>query len=329
MRRYALERECELLTASARDVLLAGCVAEGSVSFSELGSIIGVDDESVGSALQELRRLFLVPTPTFVQGEQRFGVNVNTRTLVRQAYGKTEQWRRIEAAYKAITQGLPSGGRTKIGSIIRQCGLLVRSAKLEEAERLISNAIEERPGDPDLYGFSGWIYKKWTPPRVADARLRFGRAAELRSIKEEMYEHWARMERGAREWTRGAAAAEKGLELMPDSGVLRYLAGRSRADLAKELLGGLHHGRAAREARAARGHFEHALRTLGEDGRVSRDSTYRSLVLLCETMRDLRGLRHFLVRWEQESSGDTILESERQRLEGKFKTGFRRDEDLA
>ena len=329
VRRYALERECELLTSSAKDVLLAGCVAEGSVSFSELGSIVGADDESVGSALQELTRLFLVPTPTFVQGEQRFGVNVNTRTLAREVYGKTEQWRRIEAAYQAITQGLPPGGRTKIGAIIRQCGLLVRSAKLEEAEKLMNNALDERPGDPDLYGFSGWIYKKWTPPRVADARLRFSRAAVLRSIKEDMYEHWTRMERGEREWTKAALAAEKGLELIPNSGLLRFWAGRSRADLAKELLGGLHHERAAKEARTARGHFEAALRTLREDDKISRDSTYRSLVLLCESIRDVGGLRHFLGRWQQENPGDAVQEFEKQRLEGKFRTSFSREEDSA
>ena len=271
----------------------------------------------------------MVPTPEFVQGEQRFGVNVNTRTLVREVYGKTEQWRRIEAAYQAITQGLPSGGRTKIGAIIRQCGLLVRSAKLEEAEILMNNALVERPADPDLYGFSGWIYKRWTPPRVADARLRFSRAAELRSIKEDMYEHWTRMERGEREWTKAALAAEKGLELIPNSGLLRFWAGRSRADLAKELLGGLHHERAAREAKAARGHFEHALKTLRENDKISRESTLRSLVLLSETMRDVGGLRHFIGRWQQENPGDADLEFERQRLERKFRTGFGRDEDSA
>ena len=133
VRRYALERECELLTQNARDVLLAGCAAKGSVSFSELSSIVGVDDESVSVALQELRTLFLVPAPKFVEGEQRFNLNVNTRSLVREVYGKTDQWSRIHAAYQTITKGLPSGGRSKIGAIIRQCGLLVRSSRLEAA----------------------------------------------------------------------------------------------------------------------------------------------------------------------------------------------------
>ena len=246
VRRYALERECELLTSAARDILLAGCVADGSVSFSELSGIVGVDDDSVSRALQELGTLFLIPTPTFVKGEQRFNMNLNTRTLVREVYGRTEQWRRIEAAYQTITHGLPSGARSKIGAIIRQCGLLVKSQRHEEAEQLMQNALSDRPGDSDLYGFSGWIYKNCSPPRIADARRQFARAAELRSIKEDMYEHWARMEIGQREWTKAAVAAERGLDFIPDSAVLRYWAGRARGHLSKELMGGLHHDRAAK-----------------------------------------------------------------------------------
>ena len=322
VRRYALERECELLTPAARDILLAGCVADGSISFSELASIVGVDDDSVSRALQELRTLFLIPTPTFVEGEQRFNMNLNTRSLVREVYGKTEQWRRIEAAYQTITHGLPSGARSKIGAIIRQCGLLVRSQRPEEAEQLMQNALADRPGDSDLYGFSGWIYKNWSPPRIADARRQFHRAAELRSIKGDMYEHWARMEIDQREWTRAALAAEKGLELIPDSAVLRYWAGRSRGHLSEELVGGLHHDRAAKEGKVARAHLEHALETLREDDRITKDSVYRALVLLCETMTDVDGVRRFFRRWQQEGPGSDIFQVEMQRLEEKFRTRF-------
>ena len=322
VRRYALERECELLTQNARDVLLAGCAAKGSVSFSELSSIVGVDDESVSVALQELRTLFLVPAPKFVEGEQRFNLNVNTRSLVREVYGKTDQWRRIHAAYQTITKGLPSGGRSKIGAIIRQCGLLVRSNRLEEAETLMNNALGDRPGDSDLYGFSGWIYKSWQPPRVADARRQFNRAAELRSVKEDMYEHWARMEISQREWTKAAAAAEKGLELMPDSASLCYLAGKARSQTGRELLGGLHHDRATKENELAFAHLDHAFAVFGEGDRVSKEEICRALVLLCETVKDLHGIRRFLGLWKREAPGGYRLDTETQRLQHKFKTTF-------
>ena len=321
-RRYALERECELLTQQARDVLMVGCVAKGSVSFSELSNVAGLADENVSAALQELRRLFLVPAPEFVEGEQRFKLNVNTRTLVQEVYGRTDQWRRVQAAYQAITKGLPPGGRSKIGAIIRQCGLLFRSGRPEEAERHMRNALTERPGDPDLYGFSGWLYKYWQPPRIADARRQFERAAQLKCIKEDMYEHWSRMESREYEWSRAATAAEKGLKLMPDSAVLSYWAGKARSQLSKELLGGLHHERASKEGKTARAHLEHALANVRLDDRVSRADIYRTLVLLCETLTDIGGIRHFLRLWKRDVPNQNTLDWETQRLQDKFRTTF-------
>ena len=269
VRRYALARECELLSRRARDILLASCVVKGSVSFSELANIVGVGDEDVSAALQDLQRLFLVPAPKFVEGEQRFSLNINTRALVREVYGQTDEWRRVKSAYESITKGLPAGGRSKVGAIIRQCGLLVRSGRQEEAERVMAKALADRPGDPDLYGFSGWIYKSWEPPRLADARKHFVRSGQLKCLKEDMYEHWARMEMKQREWTKAASAAEEGLKLLPDSAVLSYLAGRVRGELSKELLGGLHQDRALKEAGVAQRHLEHALASVRPEDRIS------------------------------------------------------------
>ena len=69
------------MSRRARDILLASCVVKGSVSFSELANIVGVGDEDVSAALQDLQRLFLVPAPKFVEGEQRFSLNINTRAF--------------------------------------------------------------------------------------------------------------------------------------------------------------------------------------------------------------------------------------------------------
>ena len=321
-RRYALERECELLTRRARDILLACCVAKGSVSFSELANIVGLGDEDVGSALQELQRLFLVPAPKFVEGEQRFNLNINTRTLVREVYRQTDEWRRVKSAYKSITMGLPTGGRSKVGAIIRQCGLLVRSGGQEEAERVMANALADRPGDPDLYGFSGWIYKSWEPPRLTDARKQFVRAGQLKCLKEDMYEHWARMEMKQREWTKAASAAEEGLKLLPDSVVLSYLAGRVRSELSKELLGGLHHDRASEEAGVAQQHLERALASVRPGDRLSVPDVCRALVLLSETLANSRGIARFLRRWKRAAPTDNVLDWETQRLQDKFRTTF-------
>ena len=86
-RRYALGRECELLSPTARKVLLAAAAAGAAVSHEELQGISGVRDENLISALQELQRLFLVPKPTPADeagGEWRFELNSNTRRLVQE-----------------------------------------------------------------------------------------------------------------------------------------------------------------------------------------------------------------------------------------------------
>ncbi len=321
-RRYALERECELLTRKAKNILLACCVAPGSVSFSELASIVGLGDQDVAAALQDLQRLFLVPAPKFVEGEQRFGLNINTRTLVREVYRQTDEWRRVESAYESITKGLPAGGRSKVRAIIRQCGVLVRSKRWEEAETVMANALADRPGDPDLYGFSGWIYKSWEPPRLADARKQFARSRQLKCLKEDMYQHWAWMEMKQREWTKAASAAEEGLKLLPDSAVLSYLAGRARGQLSKELLGGLHQERASKEAGVAQRHLEHALASVRLEDRVSVPKICRALVLLFETLSDSKGITRFLRKWKRAEPTDGLLDWETQRLQDKFRTTF-------
>ena len=313
-RRYALRRECELLSSGARDVLMAACTASGSVTVSELASIVGLKEEEVPPALQELQKLFLVPKPTFVEGEQRFSVNQNTRSLVRDVYGDSEQWRRLGNAYQAITRGLPAGGRTRIGAIIRQCGVLSRSGQHTQAEKVMKSALSLHPSNPDLIGFLGRIYKAWVPPRIADAREQFARGAQLKCTRIEMYDHWARMEMKEREWTRAAEAAEAGLVTIPGSGQLLSLAGRARSRLAKELMGGLHHDKALRESTQARSHLEAALKTVPRSEASSRSVVFRALVLLCKTRGDTRGADRFLQRWRRELPDDEWAQQEEQRL---------------
>ena len=241
---------------------------------------------------------------------------------MREVYGQTDEWRRVKSAYESITKGLPAGGRSKVGAIIRQCGLLVRSGRQEEAERVMAKALADRPGDPDLYGFSGWIYKSWEPPRLADARKHFVRSGQLKCLKEDMYEHWARMEMKQREWTKAASAAEEGLKLLPDSAVLSYLAGRVRGELSKELLGGLHQDRALKEAGVAQRHLEHALASVRPEDRISVPEVCRTLVLLSETQADSKGIARFLRRWKRAAPTDNVLDWETQRLQDKFRTTF-------
>lgn len=320
-RKYALGRECDLLTVSARKILFGASIWPGPVSFSEIEAVTGASRDVVTAALQELQKLFLAPKPRLIDGDERFEVNLNTRSLVREAYGSSEEYRRILTAYKTISDGVPQFGRGAVSAFIRQAIYLVRASKHREAEELLIKTIQKYDSNPDLIGVLGFIYKTWVPPRLTDAREQFQRAWQLKSKKEEMYEHWSRMEIREHEWTKAAEAAEKGLKILSNSRLLHYLSGYSRARLAKEFQSGLHHGKAQKEISDARRQLEKALVTadqLDGHGRILNAETYRALVLLCETASDLKSMQHFFQLWRNEHPDDPDADSEWVRLSTKY-----------
>ena len=239
-RRYALGRECELLTPNAKQVLFAGCVCPGRVSFAEIEQITGSSSEIINAALKELQCLFLVMKPKLVEGEQRFEVNVNTKALVREVYGASDQYKRIEDAHRVISGEMEKIGTGDVAVIVRQAILFLKAQKYGESEQLLKNAIKKYPAHPDLFGVLGFVYKSWLPPRITDARENFRRAFQLNCKNSEMYEHWTKMEMREQEWTKAAEAADKGLKKFPDSKTLLYLGGYARSRLAKDFCRGLH-----------------------------------------------------------------------------------------
>ena len=135
-REYALGRELDQLTREARQVLIAACFYSASVSFPELKAVTGLGDSALMDSLSQLQGLFLVPKQTIIQGEARFEINVNIRTLVRETERKSELYRSIEAAFKSVSGALPRVGRGDIGALIRQAVLLVKNGEEQQAEAL-------------------------------------------------------------------------------------------------------------------------------------------------------------------------------------------------
>jgi tetratricopeptide (TPR) repeat protein len=320
-RMYALGRELELLSRWAREVLAAACASSGPVSNPELEAITGLSSETLIGAIGELQRLFLVPKPRLIEGEQRFEVNVNTRALVRKLLGASDMYRRIEAAQKAISGKLSRVTSPQVAALIRQAVFHVKTREFQAAELLLKNSLERYLNNPELTGLLGWVYKAWDPPRVTDARENFKRAWQLKCGNEETYKHWSRMELDQREWTKAAEAAEKGLRLIPSSVQLSYLAGVARSRLGRELLGGLHNERAMDELDQAQTHLEKALKApesleIGER-RLNAD-VYRAIVLNCEIRRDLKGLERYFEEWLSEHPEDRDAHSEWARLSTRF-----------
>ena len=191
--------------------------------------------------------------------------------------------------------------------------------------------LEVYPENADLHGQLGRVYKFWQPvPRITDARIRFSRAAELKSSKEEMYWHWAQMESNESEWTYAAAAAEKGLESMVESPRLSSIAGYACSRLARDLHQQTQYSRADQEARRAEAHLKNALVDIGDieqgyyrfQGQAHRAMAinYERMIQINRSLRERGAELHFtrllagcLNRWNREHPGDTAAVSEKER----------------
>jgi tetratricopeptide (TPR) repeat protein len=265
--------------------------------------------------------LFLVPKPTRIEGEQRFELGMNTRTLVEELERGSDLYRTIDAAYRAVTQGLPKGGRSAVGNIIRQVVLVAKSGRVDEAEKLVQNALEKFPSHPDLTGMLGWVYKNSRPARLTDARECFQRAHQLKCRNRETYRQWALMEMDEREWTRAAEAAEKGAKLTNDRRLL-HMAGSARSRLGQDLIKNLITEKGQKELSRAREILEGALKdpsALAPGERNLNAEIYRSLAITAEWQGDVEGVKEFLECWRSEHPDDPMQKVEADRLRTKFR----------
>lgn len=325
-RQYALGREFEILSPGARELLVAACYKTGPTSYLELQSVTGMSEESMTEGLLHLQRLFLIPKPSLIEGEQRYNVNYNTRTLVRKVYSNTELWRRIEAANKAIAGEIPrSTKRGNIAPIIRRAMLLSRNGQPEEAEKVLLDALRQFPNDPDLTSFLGGVYKSFDPPRLTDAREKYHRAWQLKCANENSYRHWVQMELDSHEWTKAFDAAEKGMQILGETRRLLYLAGHARGRYARELLSRAQRVEAQVQIGTARKQLEKALvlpsQLQDRNERALNDDVYRAVVLNCETANDVDGLKEYFDRWLKEHPDSTDAKSEWYRLSAKYRFG--------
>lgn len=314
-RQYALGRELDMLTREARHALIAACFYDTAVSFQEVRAITGYSDACLSDSLAQLQGLFLVPKPRLIEGESRFEINVNVKALVREVEGKSELFKSVQAAYRAVSGTLPRG-RGDIGGYIRQAVLLIKNDEEEQAQALLSRALDIYPNDPDLIGVLGMVYRRMRPPRNTDARNCFIRSDQLNNKSEEMYKHWSRMELDLREWTKAAEAAEKGLAKKPRSKQLRFLAGLARSRLGQEMISWAQGASAEIELRRSQDHFNEALRcTSASPEESGLDSAiYRGVVINSYHLGDQPLLLQIFARWFNEFPNEPDAASEWERI---------------
>jgi hypothetical protein len=343
-RKYALGRELDILSSEAKEALLCACLSSGPVSFSELESLTGFSKSRLQTAISEMQRLFLVPKPRLIEGEERFDVNVNSRALVLKLSEGTDVYRRSKNAVDAIGGRLPYSDRGKTGAVIRQTVFLVRTNEFAKAEETVRTVLNTQPNNPDLIGALGYVYKSWRPKRSTDARQSFERAAQLKCRRLDPYRHWIQLELGEREWTNAAKAAEHGMKNIPDSHELTYWAGYARSRLGRELLGGLVLERARKELEGAQDLLQRGLR-LPENLRTAQERQlnamcYRAIVMNYDALIELCGLEKLrgrlgpvldggradyakalkgaLAQWFAEHPDDSFAESDLTRFEKKY-----------
>ena len=334
-RRYALEKELEMLSESAKKVLLSCALYEGPASLPEIRVATDMSEGNCHTALRDLQDLFLISRPQLVEDVPRFALNSNTRQLVVDVLGGSDMGARISSAIRVVTgqgQATPAH-RRRVGQYIRQAVTQVKLDEHTHAEETLLEALRLYPENAELHGTLGWVYKSWNPnPRRADARQHFVRAAELKASREDTYRHWWEMEKELMEWTSAAQAAELGIESVPSSERLSYMAGFARSQSARDLLQQAQYSRAEQEANKAEMHLKKALLNLDEIGQgqywfhssVSRAMVlnYEDQVRICQFQQDdrrehefIRLLSRSLRRWANEHPDDPNARSEKQRLE--------------
>ena len=284
VRAYALERELELLGNDAGNVIVAAAIPDRAVSLAELRAVTGLPEDRLHDAIRELQRLFLMPAPGLIHGEGRFELNTNTRSLVRTVWENSDRLRRAENGFRSLSgkPGMFSIRYRQIGAYVTQAVALVRQDRHEDAERTILAGLKEYPNEVALLAQLGWVYRRWKPePRFADARTQFARSHELRCRQAEMYRHWSELEEEYGELAAAAAAAEAGLNLIPDNQALLVAAGRARSLLGRQLASELQPG-AFKQLMNARSHLKAAIREPSSlrstTDRRTQARAYRSLI---------------------------------------------------
>jgi hypothetical protein len=319
-RSYALDRELEMLSSVAKEILQACSLSRAPTSLVELQRILGRDEEAVLAAVDELRRMYLVPSPQLIEGVPRFQVNRNLGALIRASLEGTSEKLELEGAIRAVAGKEP--GRVQAGAIgdyARQARVLVNARRWREAEETLLTGLESFPNNPKLLGILGWVYKKWYPRRLTDARETWERAYDLGSKDIAMYLNWSTMESEEGNWERGAQAAERGLDRAGEHASLLQQAGYCRSRLGQALVQALQEEKGATELHRADSFFKKALSAAVRDNLDRREISraHRGLVINAQAMRNRQALCARLLAWLTWDRSDPVALAELERQVGK------------
>jgi NB-ARC domain len=240
VRSYALQREMDLLTTTARRILETIAIASRPMTLIEIGNVCGYREDVVAAGVEELRQLYLLSAPALDEETPRFKADGNLAILVRSDLRGSPREQKITNALAAIDgRDVGEAQTVRVRDLARQARLLLNANRLIDAEQLLQTGLVECPENPNLLSMLGFCYAAWNPRRNADARAQFVRAAQLGSVDRGMFLAWSRIEGQLGNWEAAAKAAEMGLKNKPRDPMLLGAAGEARLSLAKQHLSAL------------------------------------------------------------------------------------------
>jgi hypothetical protein len=318
-RKYAIQREYDQLDDDGKQVLLALTV-HGPCGTEVLCRGLDWREDRLLTAMQQLRKMFLMPSQKVSGSAQVLALNQNTQLLVKDVFSETEAYRRTERMIKAATGALKTkrSEDQRVDAILRSARFLAHQWRADEAEAEVQAATDQFPGRPDLYATLAWIQKKRKD--FASARMNFRRAHELGCNNPDAYWHWSEMEAANKEWNASAQAAELGVQKFKQDQGLLFRLGYAFHRQGRELIleGDLDQG--AKCCRQAQELLERALHR--HDAEVRNYSLlnqiYRAMALNLEALDDSALLPSLFARWKKECPGDAFRETEYQRLRQKY-----------
>ena len=315
-RRYALERECDLLSSTARNCLEATCWARAPLSIAQMEAILGIGQDDAVSAVQELESRFLVPTPELVEGVPSYRAHRNLELIVRQDVradpGKLWLRNAVESALRVTVKD------TETADVFRQVSVRLRGGRLAEALEVAEAALSGKPGSPDLLALRAEVLAAQRPPRMADARQDWSRAFDLGLRRREAFVRWTQAENRADEWKRMYEAATRGLNRCgaADSLLLR-LSGYAASRAGQSCLTGFDYETGQEWLEKAEAALRSSLNELKLGASdYERSRVYRALVVNSQFLRDKRRdsqVVYWTLRWLEDVPGpDSRDEAARQ-----------------
>jgi tetratricopeptide (TPR) repeat protein len=318
-RRYAMQREYEKLSADARHLLLA-LSHQDYCTIDHLTRALNWDIERILPALEQLKLMFLVPSPKQKEDDRKLALNQNTKKLVRDIFSGKDSYRRVQRQMQAAMGQLSTKRKEeqRVSQTLRKARLLANQCRPEEAEQLLRNLLIEYPGRADIHANLGWICKK--QDRVTDARDEFKRAHELQCRDKDAYWHWSDLEAKHEEWTSSEQVADFGLNIFPGDQGLLFRKGYALHRRAKEEY---HQGSEEKGEKLCKRSISILEESLKARNGEERNSSifaqiYRSLVLTAEILKDGDCVKKYLADWNHQCPNDYNYRTEYDRLRPKF-----------